>query len=134
MLNNTLKLNFYYLKSIHILHPRYQPKKIGYILKNKQKNMYVCIHEIIWLIIMKMKTNMKNRSHRYYINRPRSRHGHICSRYKKYLRIMMLISIKHHLSNYWSLIHEKFKQHWDWAEKKRCLILPRVVFRTLVNI
>ena len=33
------------------------------------------IHEIIRLIIMKMKMNMKNRSHRYNINRARSRHG-----------------------------------------------------------
>ena len=34
-------------------------------LKNKQKNMNVCIHEIIRLIIIKIKTKMKNRSHRY---------------------------------------------------------------------
>ena len=45
------------------------------ILKNKQKNKYVSIHEIIRLIIIKMKIKMKKRSHRYKINRPRSRHG-----------------------------------------------------------
>ena len=37
MLINTLRLNFYYLKVIHILHPHYHPKIIGHILKNKLK-------------------------------------------------------------------------------------------------
>ena len=49
-------------------------KKIGHVLKNKQKIKCVCIHKIIRLIIMKIKMKMKNRSHRYDINRPRSRH------------------------------------------------------------
>ena len=31
---------------------------------------------------------------------------------------MMLKSIKQHLSNIWSSIHEKVKQHWHWVEKK----------------
>ena len=34
------------------------------------------IHENIQLIIMKMKIKMKNRSHKYDINSPVSRHGH----------------------------------------------------------
>ena len=29
--------------------------------------------------------------------------------------------IKQHLSNTWSSIHEKVKQHLGWVEKKRCL-------------
>ena len=41
-----LRLNFCYLKIIHILHPRYHPKIIGHILKKKEKSMLVCIHEI----------------------------------------------------------------------------------------
>ena len=41
---------------------------------------------------MNMKT--KNRSHGYDIERPRSRHGHKYSKYKKCHRIMMLICIK----------------------------------------
>ena len=45
-------------------------KIIGQILKHKQKNKCVCIHEIIRLIIMKMKIKMKNRSHMHNINRP----------------------------------------------------------------
>ena len=46
MLSNTLRLNFYYLEIIHILPPRYHPKTIGHILKNKPKKKCVCIHTI----------------------------------------------------------------------------------------
>ena len=66
-LSNTPRLNFCYLKVIHILHPRYRPELIGHILKNN-------IHEIIGLIIVKMKMKMKNGSHIYDINSPSSRH------------------------------------------------------------
>ena len=48
---------------------------------------------------MKMKIKMKNRSHRYDINRPRSRHGHKYGTCKKYLTMMMVIYIKKHVSN-----------------------------------
>ena len=34
----------------------------------------------------------------------------------------MLTCIKQHLSNIWSSIHEKVKQHWDWVEKEALLI------------
>ena len=64
---------------------------MGHTLKNKQKNMCVCIHEIIRVIMMKMRMKMKNRSHRYDINRPKSRHGQKYSKYTKYLSIIMLI-------------------------------------------
>ena len=80
MPGNFLRLNFCYLKIIHILHLRYHPKITEHILKNNQKNKRVCVHEIILLIIMKMKMKMKNR---YDINRPRSRHGHKYKKYKK---------------------------------------------------
>ena len=36
---------------------------MGYIPKSAQKIKCVCFHEMIWLILKKMK--MKNRSHRY---------------------------------------------------------------------
>ena len=62
-------MNFYYLKIIHILHPSYYSKIICHILKKKQQNNFVCIHEIMRLIIMKMKMKMTNRSHRYDIDR-----------------------------------------------------------------
>ena len=38
--------------------------------------MYVCIHEIMRVILMKMKMKMKNRSQRYDNNRTKYRHGH----------------------------------------------------------
>ena len=64
---------------------------------------------------------LKNRSHRYDINSHRSRHGQEYSKYKKCLTMVMLVCIKQHLSNIWSSIHGKVKQHQGWVEKKRCL-------------
>ena len=61
---------------------------------------------------LKMKLKMKNRSQRYYLNRPRPRHGHIYTKYKMCLNIMIGICTKQHLSNIWSSINEKIKQHW----------------------
>ena len=97
MLSNTVRPTFCNLKYIHILHPRY-PKIIGHILKNEQKNKCVCINEIIRLIIMKMKMEIKNISHRYDINRPRSRRGHKYSKHITCLTMIMLICIKQHQS------------------------------------
>ena len=135
MLRNTLRLNFCNLKIIHVLHPHYHKKIIWHTLKNKQKNMYVSIHKIIrvWrspliqVIIMKMKIKKKIGSHRYDINRPKSRHGQKYSKYKKCLIMMMLLCINQHLSNIWSWIHEKFKQHLGWVEKKVLLIKKKHV-------
>ena len=42
---------------------------------------------------------MKNRPHRYDINRPTSRHEHKISKLKTCFTMMMLICIKEHLSN-----------------------------------
>ena len=99
MLSNTLWLNFCYFKIILILHPRYPPKVIGHILKNKQKDRCVCIHEIKRLIIMKVKVKMESRLHRFDMNKPGSRHGHKYSKHKKCLSMMVLICIKQPLSN-----------------------------------
>ena len=60
---------------------------------------------------MKMRLEIKNRSHRHDTNRPRPRHGHKNTIYRLCLIIMMAICIKQHLSNILSLIHEKVKQH-----------------------
>ena len=68
-----------------------------------------------------MKLKVKNRSHRYDRNRPRSRHGHKYDKCKKCLSMMMVICIKLYLSNIWGSVLEKVKQHWGWAEKKHCL-------------
>ena len=43
----------------------------------------VCIHESKPLIIMKMEMKIKKRSHRYDINRPRSRHGQKHTKFTK---------------------------------------------------
>ena len=59
-------------------------KVMGHILKNNQKNKNFCIHEIIQLIIMKMKMKMENRLHRYDIHKPRSRNEHEYSKYNIY--------------------------------------------------
>ena len=74
-------------------YPHSYSKIIGHILKINQKNKCVCIHEIIRLIIMKMKMKMKNTLQRYDINRPRSRHGHKYSNYKKFFSICIIIII-----------------------------------------
>ena len=65
-----------------------------------------------------MRLKMNDRSQRYDINRSSPKHGHKYSKYKMCLSIMML---KQHLSNIWSSIQEKVKQHWGWVEKKGCL-------------
>ena len=74
---------------------------------------------------------MKNRSHIYDINRPRPRHGHKYTNYKMRLNKMIVISVKQQLSNVWSLIHEKVKQHWGWVEKnvayKKTLLIKKRV-------
>ena len=79
MLRNILRLNFCYLKTIDILQPHYNPKIVGHILENKQKNKCVYIHEIIPLITIKIKMKMKSRSYGYDMNRPGFRHRHKCS-------------------------------------------------------
>ena len=56
-----------------------------------------------------MKMKMKNRPHRYDINRSSSRHGHKNSNYKNCLLMITLIYIKQHLRIIWSSNHEKLR-------------------------
>ena len=49
---------------------------------------------------------MKNRFHRYDINRPRSRNEHKYDKYKKYVTMMMLIGI----TNYWCHQYKHFRK------------------------
>ena len=65
-----------------------------------------------------MKLKMKNRSYKYDINRPSPRHGHKYTKNKMCLSILMDVCIKQHLSNIWSSVDEKVKQHWDWFKKR----------------
>ena len=57
------------------------------------KNKYVCLNKVVWLMTIKMRLEVKKRSHRYDINRPRLRHGHKYTKYKMCLSIMMVICI-----------------------------------------
>ena len=61
---------------------------------------------------------MKNRSRRYDIYRPRSKHKRITSS----VNMMMFICIKQHLSNIWGSSHDKVKQHWDWVKNEMLLV------------
>lgn len=107
MQSNILRLNFFYLKMIHILHPSYDPKIIRRILKNMQKNKCDRIHEIIQFIIMKIRMKMKNKPYRHDINRPSSRNESKYCKYKKYLTLKtLLICTEQLLSNTWRRIEK----------------------------
>ena len=118
--SNTLWLNFFFLKIIHILHTRYRSKMMGHILKSKQKNKCVCIHDALRLIIMKMKMKMKKRSLRYGKNKCRSRHGHKYSKYKTCM--MMLICIKQLLATLEAQFMRKLSNIEAELKKKALLI------------
>ena len=106
MLSNTLRLNF--------------PKTIGHILKNNQNIKCVCVHEIIRLIIIKMKMKMNDRSRiNNIIELVLEANTNIVN--IESVSDDVLLCIQQHLSNIWSSIHEKTKQHWGWVEKKLCL-------------
>ena len=74
---------------------------------------------------------MKNRSHRYDINRPRPRHGYKYTKYKMCLSVMMVISIKQHLSNIWSPIHAKVKN--IEAELNKSVAFKKSVYTNMKN-
>ena len=70
-----------------------------------------------------MRLKMKNRSHRYDINRVRPRHGHKYTKYKTCISIMIVICIKQHLSNILSSIHEKLSN--TEGELKKVLLIKK---------
>ena len=80
-------------------------------------------------MLMKLRLKMKKRSQRYDINRPRPRHVHKYTKHKMYLIKMMVICIKKHLSNIYSSIHEKRKQHRGSIEKS--FAYKKLVVRSL---
>ena len=114
MLSNTLRLNFWDLKIIHMLHSCCHPKIIEYILKKSGKDQ---VYLFSWGYTINHNENGDESEKQIPINRPRSRHGRKYSKYKKCFIKMMLICIKQHLSNTWRSIHKKIKQHWVWVEK-----------------
>ena len=85
------------MKIILILYPHCHPETKGRTIKNKQKNKYVFIYEIIRLIIMKMEKKNKNRSCIYDINRHKYLDTNIVN--IKCLIMIMLICTKQNLSN-----------------------------------
>ena len=84
----------------------------------------VCFNETI-LIIMKIKINMKKRSHRYDME------TNMINIYIMCLGMMMPLCIKQHLSNIWSSNQEKIKQSSGWVEKKALVIKKRVLSKDL---
>ena len=108
--------------------------KINMRYSNKYAtNKFDCFDEIMWLVIMKLMLKMKYGSHRYDINRTRPRRGNKCSKYKMCLIIMMVMCNKQHLSNIWSYIHKKIKQHWGWVGKKALLIKRKQALLLIIN-
>ena len=82
---------------------------------------------------------MKNRLNKYNINRRRFRHGHKSTKHKMCLIIMMVISIKQHLSNIWISIHEIFNNTEAQLKKsvaykkKRVTDFPKCLERTWIE-
>ena len=74
-LNKTLRLNFRSLKSICFFHPRYHPEIKGDILKKCTNNKCVCFNDVFMNNGNKNEAEIKNRSQRDDINRPKPRHG-----------------------------------------------------------
>ena len=69
------------------------------------KNNGACFNKIIWLIIMKMRLKMENRSKVYDITG--SGYGHKYTKYEIYLSMTLVTCNKQCLSNIWSWIHGK---------------------------
>ena len=57
----------------------------------------------------------------YFESGCRSTPGHRYNKYKTRHGMIMITCIKKNLSNIWSSIHKKVKQHWGWVEKNCCL-------------
>ena len=63
-----LRLNFCYLKIIHILHPRYHPKITGHIIR-KYANEQVCLLSLDYMLNHNENENENEKnSHRYDID------------------------------------------------------------------
>ena len=89
------------MKIISFLHPRYHPKIIGGdFLKNVQKAHASVLMALVINDTENETENLKNRSQRYDIKWPRSRHGNKYTKYKMCLSIM---------SVFWATTHEVTK-------------------------
>ena len=110
-LSNTLEAEVLLFQNYSLSSSTLSPKNNRAFSKKCMKNRYVCLNEVIYSMTMKMRLKMKNRWHRYDINRHRLRHGCKYTKYEMCLTIMMVICTKQHLSNIWRSIYERVKQH-----------------------
>ena len=133
---NTLRLNFPYLKIYMLSSSTLSCENNS---KNCTKSKYVCFNDVIWLITIKMRLKIKNRSQRYDINWPRPNYGHKYTKYKMCLSIMMVLCIKQHLSNIWSSIMTKLSnteaelKKRNAYKKKSVIDLSKVLLQSKLN-
>ena len=98
------------MKTLRFVHAPYNPKIIGNIIKLCK----IQVHLFLWRYKSNENENeaeYEKIDQRYDINRPTSRYEPKYTKYIMYLSIITGICIKQHLSNIWSSIHEKVKQH-----------------------
>ena len=76
---------------------------------------------------MKMRLKMKNKSQRYDINRPKSKHGCKYTKYEMYLVIIMVICIKQHIVLFEAQFMEKLSD--TEAEVKKALLIKKRTLR-----
>ena len=72
---------------------------------------------------------MKNRSHKYDINRPRSRHGHKYNKYKKYFTMMILYVLCNTLATCEAQFMKKLSN--TEAELKKALVIKKTCISPL---
>ena len=111
--SNTLRLNFRKLFAFFIY---VIIRKLQVIFQKLYKTKCVFLNEVIWLMKVKMRLKIKNRSQRYNIDRPRPRQEHKCRKYNMCLSNDGYMN-KQYLSNIWSSIHKKVEKHWGWVKK-----------------
>ena len=121
-LSNIPRLKICDWKTIRFLCPGYHLKSAADIWKSVLNIKYVCFNEILWLIITKINLKIKYRSHRYNINKPRSRHEHKYTKWKMCLGMMMIVCVMLQLSNIGNSNNEKIK----WVKKSVAYIENRV--------
>ena len=90
------------------------------ILEKNQKTItkeYCCINQPNNILIHGIIDYDENEgeNEKYDINGTRPGHGCEYIKYKMCLSMMTVVCSKQHLSNIWSWIYEKVKQHWSWV-------------------
>ena len=89
--------------------------------KKCAKNIYVYLNEDV-LMAKKIWLKMKNRLRWYDINRLRRWHGHKYTKYRICLDVMIVTSIKQHLSYIWSLRWLAWLI-WNWFLRTNIFII-----------